>query len=83
MKINWCVRVTCFLHRVFGITTLDIVRASTFVSQLKGVDAVNTKITVIGGHSGVTIMPLLSQVDFEHLNENGVLIFADWTLVHH
>ncbi|TPX34181.1 malate dehydrogenase [Synchytrium microbalum] len=46
--------------RVFGVTTLDIVRASTFVSEVKKTDAQTTKVTVIGGHSGVTIIPVLS-----------------------
>jgi malate dehydrogenase len=48
--------------RLFGVTTLDVVRASTFVSEVKGTDVAQTKVTVVGGHSGVTIMPLLSQV---------------------
>ncbi|KAJ1558982.1 malate DEHYDROGENASE, NAD-dependent, partial [Cladochytrium tenue] len=48
-------------RRVFGVTTLDVVRASTFVSEIKGTDPEKTKVTVVGGHSGVTIIPLLSQ----------------------
>ena len=47
--------------RLFGVTTLDVVRASRFVSQLKGTDPADESVTVIGGHSGVTIVPLLSQ----------------------
>lgn len=47
--------------RLFGVTTLDVVRASRFVSEVKKVPIENAKITVIGGHSGVTIVPLLSQ----------------------
>jgi malate dehydrogenase len=48
--------------RVFGVTTLDVVRASTFVSEVaKGVNPVTQRVTVVGGHSGVTIVPLLSQ----------------------
>ncbi|RIB16047.1 malate dehydrogenase, NAD-dependent [Gigaspora rosea] len=47
--------------RIFGVTTLDVVRASRFTSQLKGTSTKNEKITVVGGHSGVTIIPLLSQ----------------------
>jgi malate dehydrogenase len=50
--------------RIFGVTTLDVVRASTFVSQIKGTNPETTKVTVVGGHSGVTILPLLSQVRF-------------------
>lgn len=47
--------------RIFGVTTLDVVRASRFISQLKGTDPSNESVTVVGGHSGVTIVPLLSQ----------------------
>ncbi|KAI5779321.1 malate dehydrogenase [Geopyxis carbonaria] len=47
--------------RLFGVTTLDLVRASTFVSQIKNTDPANENVTVVGGHSGVTIVPLLSQ----------------------
>lgn len=48
-------------RRLFGVTTLDVVRASRFVSQIKGTDPADENITVVGGHSGVTIVPLLSQ----------------------
>jgi len=48
--------------RIFGVTTLDIVRSHTFVAELKKLDVNNTQVPVIGGHSGVTIIPLLSQV---------------------
>jgi len=47
--------------RVFGVTTLDVVRAARFVSGLAGTSPVETPITVVGGHSGATIVPLLSQ----------------------
>ncbi|KAF9180404.1 hypothetical protein BGZ51_006198 [Haplosporangium sp. Z 767] len=49
--------------KVFGISTLDVVRSSRFVSELNSsIDPKNTRVTVIGGHSGVTIVPLLSQI---------------------
>jgi malate dehydrogenase len=48
--------------RVLGVTTLDIVRANTFVAELKGLDVSRTFVPVVGGHSGNTIVPLLSQV---------------------
>jgi len=48
--------------RLFGVTTLDIVRASEFVSKLAGSDPANTNVPVVGGHSGPTIVPLLSQL---------------------
>jgi len=47
--------------KLFGVTTLDVVRASRFISELKGTDPAEENITVIGGHSGATIVPLLSQ----------------------
>jgi malate dehydrogenase len=47
--------------RLFGVTTLDVVRASRFVSMVKNTDPANENITVVGGHSGVTIVPLISQ----------------------
>lgn len=48
--------------KVLGVTTLDIVRANTFVAELKGLDVTKTSVPVVGGHSGNTIVPLLSQV---------------------
>jgi len=48
--------------RVLGVSTLDVVRANTFVAELKGLDVTKTSVPVIGGHSGNTIIPLLSQV---------------------
>ncbi|WFC98301.1 malate dehydrogenase [Malassezia yamatoensis] len=49
--------------RLFGVTTLDVVRAGTFVSEVAGKsqDAAKYQVPVVGGHSGVTIVPLLSQ----------------------
>lgn len=48
--------------RLFGVTTLDIVRAETFVQEITGErDPAKTVIPVIGGHSGETIVPLFSQ----------------------
>jgi malate dehydrogenase len=47
--------------RLFGVTTLDVVRASRFISQIKNSDPAGENITVVGGHSGATIVPLLSQ----------------------
>ena len=38
-----------------------MVRASRFISQHKSTDPADENITVIGGHSGATIVPLLSQ----------------------
>ncbi|CAN6459430.1 unnamed protein product [Victoria cruziana] len=48
--------------RLLGVTTLDVVRANTFVAEVLGVDPRNVDVPVVGGHAGVTILPLLSQV---------------------
>lgn len=47
--------------RIFGITTLDIVRANTFIAEKKSLDPRNVNCPVIGGHAGITILPLISQ----------------------
>eukprot|EP00996_Jenningsia_fusiforme_P001212 NODE_2108_length_1294_cov_98.974297_g1919_i0.p1 GENE.NODE_2108_length_1294_cov_98.974297_g1919_i0~~NODE_2108_length_1294_cov_98.974297_g1919_i0.p1 ORF type:complete len:338 (-),score=84.95 NODE_2108_length_1294_cov_98.974297_g1919_i0:202-1215(-) len=49
-------------RKLFGVTTLDVTRANTFVAESQGWDVNTTNVTVIGGHAGTTIMPLLSQV---------------------
>jgi len=44
--------------RLYGITTLDVVRANTFVREaIPSEDS--PEVTVVGGHSGKTIIPLL------------------------
>ncbi|KAF2004466.1 malate dehydrogenase-like protein [Amniculicola lignicola CBS 123094] len=50
--------------KLFGVTTLDVVRAETFVAAITGEsNPAKTKIPVIGGHSGETIVPLFSQAE--------------------
>ena len=43
--------------RIFGVTTLDVVRASTFVAEILGDLSLSKEIVVpvVGGHSGVTV----------------------------
>jgi len=48
-------------RKIVGISTLDIVRANKFVSELTGKDPEDVDIPVIGGHAGATIMPVFSQ----------------------
>jgi len=48
--------------RLFGVTTLDVLRANTFVAESQKWDPTHTDVTVVGGHAGITILPLLSQV---------------------
>eukprot|EP00884_Botryococcus_braunii_P018518 jgi/Botrbrau1/534/Bobra.0010s0009.1 len=47
--------------KIIGVTTLDVVRANKFVSEVKGTDVFETDVPVVGGHAGITILPLLSQ----------------------
>ncbi|PKE29155.1 malate dehydrogenase [Rahnella sp. AA] len=49
-------------NKLFGVTTLDAIRSNTFVAELKGKHPEDIEVPVIGGHSGVTILPLLSQI---------------------
>lgn len=60
--------------RLFGVTTLDVVRASRFVSEIKKTDPKDENITVVGGHSGVTIVPLFSQSSHPDLVGNAELL---------
>ncbi len=48
--------------KLMGVTTLDVVRANTFVAEAKGLDLKDVDVPVVGGHAGTTILPLLSQV---------------------
>lgn len=47
-------------RKLFGVTTLDVVRAETFLAELIGEspESLRGKISVVGGHSGDTIVPL-------------------------
>jgi len=47
--------------KIRGVTTLDVVRANKFVGEATGADPADVAIPVIGGHAGVTILPLFSQ----------------------
>ncbi|WP_386686004.1 malate dehydrogenase [Lonepinella sp. MS14437] len=51
-------------RKLFGITTLDVLRAETFVAEQKGLEVERNSIPVIGGHSGTTILPIFSQVQY-------------------
>lgn len=50
--------------KLFGVTTLDSIRASRFISEVVGTDPTQEKVNVVGGHSGITIIPLLSQTKY-------------------
>jgi malate dehydrogenase len=48
--------------KVCGVTTLDVCRANTFVAAHMNKSPQDVNVTVIGGHAGITILPLFSQV---------------------
>ena len=48
--------------KLCGVTTLDVCRANTFVAANQGFDVSAMDVPVIGGHAGITILPLLSQI---------------------
>ncbi|CAL4894972.1 unnamed protein product [Urochloa decumbens] len=47
--------------KLFGVTTLDVVRAKTFYAGKAGLPVSEVNVPVVGGHAGVTILPLFSQ----------------------
>ena len=47
--------------KLCGVTQLDLTRSKSFWAEHVGQKPENVKVPVIGGHSGVTIVPLLSQ----------------------
>jgi len=59
-------------RKLFGVTTLDVIRSITFVAQTAGKSVDEVKVDVIGGHSGVTILPLLSSVDGVDLSQSEI-----------
>jgi len=65
-------------NRIFGVTTLDVVRSNAFVAEAKCLDVSTVNVPVIGGHAGVTIIPLLSQsqppVTFENDERNALTV---------
>jgi malate dehydrogenase len=58
--------------KLFGVTTLDVVRANTFVAENQGTDVLDTRVDVIGGHAGTTILPLLSQIPGAKFSEDDI-----------
>merc|ERR1711959_578135 len=48
--------------KIVGVTTLDCVRANKFVGEVTGKSPKFVNVPVVGGHAGVTILPLFSQV---------------------
>lgn len=48
-------------RKLFGVTTLDVVRAKTFYASKAKVEVADVNVPVVGGHAGITILPLFSQ----------------------
>merc|ERR1711970_576295 len=48
-------------NKIFGVTTLDIVRAQAFIAEKSGNNVADQDVPVIGGHAGITIIPVISQ----------------------
>jgi malate dehydrogenase len=48
-------------RKLFGVTTLDVVRAKTFYAEKAGLETAKVDVPVVGGHAGITILPLFSQ----------------------
>jgi malate dehydrogenase len=67
--VNSVVPAMCELYKkkgldpkkLIGVTTLDIVRANKFVSEITGDAVEGVNIPVVCGHAGATILPLFSQ----------------------
>ncbi|CAA2989387.1 malate dehydrogenase, mitochondrial [Olea europaea subsp. europaea] len=47
--------------KLLGVTTLDVVRAKTFYAGKAKVNVAEVNVPVVGGHAGITILPLFSQ----------------------
>merc|ERR1719291_587180 len=68
--VNSVVPAMCELYKkkglnpkkICGVTSLDVVRANKFVHELTGIAVEDIDVPVVGGHAGVTILPLFSQV---------------------
>ncbi|TVU37751.1 hypothetical protein EJB05_11084, partial [Eragrostis curvula] len=48
-------------RRLFGVTTLAVVRANALVAARKGLPLADVDVPVVGGHAGATALPLLSK----------------------
>ena len=64
-------------RKLFGTTTLDVVRASTFASQSTGCWNPPVSVPVVGGHSTNTIVPLFSQAKPHLHNEDQIQSLTD------
>lgn len=63
-------------RKLFGVTTLDVIRTEAFVAEAKGLNPKEVNVNVIGGHSGVTILPLLSQIEGADFSDEEIAAFT-------
>jgi NAD-dependent malate dehydrogenase len=47
--------------KIFGCTTLDVVRTNRFLANARQLDPLKVNCPVVGGHSGTTMVPVISQ----------------------
>eukprot|EP00667_Euglena_gracilis_P006287 EG_transcript_6336 len=59
-------------RKLIGVTSLDVMRANTWVAEMMGCNPREVNVVVAGGHAGTTILPLLSQVRGLHLTTEEV-----------
>jgi malate dehydrogenase len=52
------------------------VRANKFVAEITGKSPADIEVPVIGGHAGVTIMPVFSQVGIHGTGQNGDVLLG-------
>merc|ERR1711887_16870 len=68
-------------NKIYGVTTLDIVRANAFCGELGSKDPAEVNVPVVGGHAGVTIIPLLSQISpagiIDHLSADQIATLTE------
>ncbi|XP_058211129.1 malate dehydrogenase, mitochondrial [Rhododendron vialii] len=62
--------------KLFGVTTLDVVRAKTFYAGKARVPVEGVNVPVVGGHAGITILPLFSQATPKANNLSGEDLMA-------
>jgi malate dehydrogenase len=70
-------------RKLVGVTTLDVIRARTFVAESQGWDPKDVDVTVIGGHAGITILPLFSQVNNAKFTDEQLEALTVRTQVNH
>merc|ERR1712168_325862 len=63
--VNSTVPIACEIYkksgsldpkRIFGVTTLDVVRSNAFIGELKNIDPAKVNCPVVGGHAGTEVV---------------------------